>query len=181
MAALRPPEPVKLVAALLAADGAAFAAALELLGGRFGSVDFRGEEHPFDATDYYEREMGRDLRRLLVSFARLVEPEALVDAKLAACEMEARLAVDGRRRVNIDVGYLDVHKLVLASGKFAASKVHLGRGVYADVTLRYSEGRFQPFDWTFPDFRAGRYERDLVRIRERYKEGLRMLASPPTP
>ena len=79
----------------------------------------------------------------------------------------------GRRTVNLDIGYLDIHKIVLASGKYDAQKVHLGRGVYADIVCRYSGGGFQPYEWTFPDFRERLYDADFREIRRRYKRQLR--------
>ena len=142
--------------------------ALEQLVLRWGAIDFSGADHPFDVTDYYEDEMGPSLQRRLVSFSRMIPPESLPEAKLACNRIEERLAHGGRRRVNLDAGYLDHSKVVLASLKFAGQKIHLGKGVYADLMSRYRKGRYRPLEWAFPDFRDGRYDRDLARIRELY-------------
>ncbi len=139
----------------------------------WGPIDFTGPDHPFDATDSYRDEMGERLCRRLVAFSDLVPPETLADAKRRCNALEAELADGGRRRVNLDVGYLDHNKLVLASVKPAGQKIHLGSGFYAELVARWKAGRYQPFEWAFPDFMDGRYDPELTTIRERYLEQLR--------
>jgi hypothetical protein len=167
------PDPVKVVAAVLWRDAAALEAAVARCAALWGEVDFQGRDHPFDVTEYYEQEMGPGLLRRIVSFAALAPAESLTALKLAAIAVEDALRAPACRTVNIDVGYLDVHKLVLASTKPNGPKLYLGQGIYADMTLRYERGRFEPFPWAFADFRDGRYDADLLRVRERYKLGLR--------
>jgi hypothetical protein len=55
----------------------------------------------------------------------------------------------------------------------AGQKIYLGEGVWADMVARYRQGRYQPFEWTFPDFRDGRYDRELNTIRRTYLGQLR--------
>ncbi len=164
-----PADPVKLIAAVLWCDATALDEALERLRRLWGETDHVGRDLPFDATDYYEREMGKSLLKRIVSFARLVVPDALADAKLAALEVEDALRGPAGRRVNIDPGYMDLHKVVLASVKLAWQKVHVGKGVCADMICRYSRGRFHPFEWSFTDYRDGRYDADFLAIRSLYK------------
>lgn len=168
----RPADPVKRLAALLWSDAQSLEAVLSRLGSIWGAIDHSGANFPFDLTDYYEREMGKGLRKRIVSFSRLMSPEALADAKLAAIDVEDLFSGPSGRRVNIDPGYMDVHKVVLASVKLAAQKIHIGRGVCADMLLRYSRGKFHAFEWTFADFKDGRYEADLLAIRTLYKAQL---------
>ena len=75
--------------------------------------------------------------------------------------------------MNLDIGYLDHNKIVLASVKYAGQKIHLGDGIYADLIARYRGGRYQPFEWTVPDFRDGRYDGELAQIRRTYLNQLR--------
>ena len=175
MAEPQPVAPVKLLVAVLWAEAPALAAAEAVLCRDWGAIDFRGPDRPFNATDYYASEMGAALQRRLISFARLVPPESLRQAKLRCNAIEEELAGGSGRRVNLDIGYLDHNKVVLASLKYAGQKIHLGDGVYADLIARYKEGRYQPFEWTFPDFRDGRYDEELGRIRRRYLDQRRQL------
>ncbi len=168
------PDPlVKAFAAVLYADAAALEEALPRLAAAFSPLEQRGAPHPFDQTDYYAVEMGAGLQRVLVSFARLEPPGWLVEAKRAAIVIEDALRVAGRRRVNVDVGYLDLGKVVLASSKGRPSKLYLAHGIWADLTLTYAQGRYQPLPWSFPDFRSGRYDAELLALRTRYKAQLR--------
>jgi hypothetical protein len=173
---MREPEkapPVKLFVAALWREPEAFTEARARMTAAWGPIDFEGPDHPFDATEYYDAEMGRMLSRRLISFARLVAPDELAAIKLEACAIEKALARDGARTVNLDAGYLDANKLVLASLKQGPQKIYLGRGVWADLVALYRKGKFLSFEWTFADFKDGRYDHDLLRIRERYKEARR--------
>mgnify|MGYP003319531034 CR=1 FL=1 len=169
-----PVEPVKLVVAALCSRPDALTRSLEGLRSRRGNLDHQGTARPFNLTDYYEKEMGTGLERRILSFDRLASPDELVDFKHECVELERSLAEDsGRRTVNLDPGYLDHGKLVLASLKAAGQKIYLARGVYADLVGRYGEERYRPFEWTFPDFSAGLYDEELGEIRRRYLEQLR--------
>ena len=165
------PDPVKLFVAILWSDADALQRAVAAMTAAWGPIDYTGPDHPFDATHYYDAEMGGGLQRRIVSFESLVSPEILAEAKLRCNQIELDLSAhERRRRVNLDVGYLDHSKLVLASVKAAGQKIYLGQGVYADLVGRYRAGQYQPFEWTFPDFRDGRYDDELSAIRKRLME-----------
>ena len=80
---------------------------------------------------------------------------------------------EGGRRVNIDPGYMDYYKIILASFKEGPQKVYLGEGVYADPILLFFEGEYGPLPWTFPDFKSGLYRDDFREIRALYKKARR--------
>ncbi len=163
MAEPQPAAPVKLVVAVLWPRPVEYV--IDAIKELWGEIDFMGEDHPFDITRYYEPEMGPGLTRRLIAFARLISPEKIREAKLICNELENRFARDGKRSVNLDIGYLDHNKIVLASAKGAGQKIYLGDGIWADLVGRYRAGRYQPFEWTFPDFRDGRYDAELAEIR----------------
>ena len=170
----QPVEPVKLLVAALGSNPEALEKSIDGLRAGRGDIDHRGAARPFNLTDYYEEELGGGLERTILSFAAPASPGELVNLKHECIELERALATGpGRRSVNLDAGYLDHGKLVLASLKPAGQKIYLARGVYADLVARYGGGRYQPFEWTFPDFSAGLYDEELGAIRRRYLEQLR--------
>lgn len=168
-------KPVKYFAALLYRDETALTSALEQLSHAWSDIDYHSPAFAFDQTDYYQPEMGAHLKRILVSFGELVLPDRLVALKQLAGEIEQTLCIEQRRTVNIDPGYLDLFKVVLASYKARGNKIYLGDGVWADPTLYYAKGRFQTFPWSFPDFKTGTYDESLLEIRRLYKAALRWL------
>lgn len=171
------PVPVKYFLAMLRARKHATLSdvLLHTLELHWGSIDYQSQDYPFDQTDYYQEEMGEGLQRRLLAFAELRSPEELAAAKCKCIEIEHKLSHAGKRTVNLDIGYLDHNKIVLASIKGLGQKIYLSRGVYADLVARYGHGRYQPFEWTFPDFKEGRYDKDLETIRQRYLEQLKEL------
>lgn len=166
---------VKLIAGILYRDESFLREALHALEDSFSPSDYRGGAVPFEGTSYYEEEMGSGLIRTILSFEKLVDPTVLIEAKINSREVEAALRFEGRRRVNIDMGYLDLHKLVLASFKERGNKVYLGKGVWADMTVFFRKGGVETLPWSFPDFKAGLYDRDLLKIRTLYRQQLRRL------
>jgi len=162
------PEPVKYFVAILWSDAAALTEAKVQLVRRFRAIDFEGPDRAFDLTDYYEKEMGTPLARRLAAFGPLRTPEKLAAGKRACIAIEQALAGPKGRRVNLDIGYLDHNKIVLASVKAAGQKIYLSKGIYADLIARYAQGAYQPFPWTFPDFKDGRYNPELAELRNLY-------------
>jgi hypothetical protein len=178
MATPSAPDPVKYLVAILWGDESALPAVTARLVARWGAIDLSGPDRAFDLTAYYEEEMGANLSRRLIAFEPLASPEDLSAAKLACIAIEDEFRIGGRRRVNLDVGYLDHNKLVLASIKSAGQKIYLKDGVYADLVARYARGRYEPFAWTFPDFKDGRYDAELAAMRERYLEQIKRWRMP---
>ena len=119
MAKSQEADPVKLFVAVLWAHPDALQSAVDALASCWGEIDLSGTDHPFDTTDYYEPEMGKNLKRRLISFLQLVPPDILPQAKHICNQIEDRLAGENGRLVNLDVGYLDHNKIVLASFKGA--------------------------------------------------------------
>ncbi len=163
------PEPVKFFIGILYSDAPFLESVLPALEEKYGPIDYRSEPFPFDVTDYYVDELGHPIFRIFVSFRDWIHPRELARLKIETNALEEKFSENGHRKINLDPGYMDVGKVVLASAKFNIQKIYLDQGIYADLTLHYEKGHFFPYPWSFPDFKTGRYERTFLLIRERYK------------
>ena len=112
-----PAEPVKLVFSIFATEAARLNETIEILSSAYGQPDFISAVIPFDYTNYYSAEMGENLVRRFLAMEKLIRPEELPDIKLATNEIEDKSALDSRRQVNIDPGYISKAHLILATGK----------------------------------------------------------------
>ncbi|MBN1125117.1 MAG: DUF4416 family protein [Sedimentisphaerales bacterium] len=168
------PSPVKLIVGILAADADALSAAREAVCAEFGTVDMESEIWSFTQTDYYKDETGEHILRQFVTFEHLIDPGRLAAIKHTTNRIEQdlaqRLQVPLPRPVNLDPGYLEPAKLVLASTKNFSHRIYIGDTMYAEVTLTYSKGAWQATPFTFPDYRQGRYHAFLDRARQRLIE-----------
>lgn len=162
------PEPVKLISSIFSSDKDLLAEILRELSEKYGRADFVSEFIPFDYTDYYAKEMGQSLVRRLVSFEELIRPESLPAVKIFTNGIEERFLSDGKRKANIDPGYISKYHLILATGKSYAHRPYLKNGIYADLTLIYMNKTFQPLEWTYPDYAEKNAIGMFNRIREKY-------------
>ena len=172
---IHPFKPVKLFFAVLfkpEKDPENFLPYLERV---FSHIDHKSDIFSFDHTDYYTEEMGSSLKRILLSFEKLIQPESLAEIKHLTRVMENHFRVDGKRTLNLDPGYVDYDKIILASAKYGRQKIALENGIYADPTLEFTKHKFSAYPWTFPDFSTELYYKDLLTIRNIYKQQLRML------
>lgn len=139
----------------------------------FGPRDLLSERFIFDFTDYYEPEMGSPLYRIFISFENLIRPGRLAEIKRLTNIIEDLFARNGKRCINLDPGYLDLDKFVLASAKYAGQKIFLGGGIYADPTLYFYQKAFHAYSWSFPDFRTDVYRKFFLEARVLYKQKLK--------
>ena len=167
---LYPHDKVKLIVGLISNDEALLDKIVPLLEKKFkNKADFKSGVIDFAYTDYYNKEMGRNLKRRFLSFEKLVRLETIAKAKLLTNNIEKRFCVDGKRAVNIDPGYVDMAKLVLLSTKDYSHRVHIGKGIFAEVTLHYKDKRFDFWPWTYPDYKSEEYTRIFGIIRDIYR------------
>ncbi len=171
------PDPALLVVALFSRHAAALAWAAERLEVEFGPAGLSGRPFDFRHTRYYEPEMGPGLRKYLLAFERLVGAEELSRIKRRTNELEDELAGTGRyparRPLNLDPGILTLGKLVLATTKDQAHRVYLGDGIYGESTLFFRDGAFEPWPWTYPDYREALVLGFLKDARAYYRRRLR--------
>lgn len=123
----------------------------------YGPIRLRSADYSFHHTGYYEPDMGADLSKRLLVFAATAPPDCLPDVKRQTIALEAALAATGRfperRPLNLDPGLLQLGKFLLASTKNQAHRIYLRDGIFAEVTLRFQDGAFAPWPWTYADYR----------------------------
>ena len=173
MGEIKTPRPVKLIVSAFAPGDGLLDEARAASIAEWGAVDWESELLPFDHTSYYQREFGPGLVRRIWAFERLIDPGALAAIKVRSNALEQRWAVDGKRAVNLDPGYVSMAKLVLATTKNHGHRIYLGQGIYAEVTLQYRDKAYRPWPWSYPDYATPEYCRLFEAIRRRYIEQLR--------
>jgi hypothetical protein len=159
---------VKLVIGFIYKDEAIFIKTREKLKNRFGRIDLESTVLDFNYTDYYAPEMGKLLKRKFISFSRLISIADLYRVKLYTNRLENKFLKSGLRQVNIDPGYLDLAKLVLATTKDYAHRIFLRKGIFAEITLTFRGDSFSPNEWTYPDYRSQEYIDIFNQIRKLY-------------
>lgn len=164
----RPPAPAKLVIGILLKERVVLSELARKLAARFGPPDMASAWLPFGYTSYYEKEMGAPLVRRVLSFSGLIAQDDLADIKHKTNALELDYQAGGRRRINIDPGYLLLERFVLATGKNFSHRIYIGGGIYADLTLVFRHGAFQPLPWTYPDYADRPVSEFLLRVRRRY-------------
>ncbi len=165
-------ESAQLLAFILQQGNAWNASLLEALQLTWGPIRHLGKWYPFNQTDYYKPEMGSDLFRAVLSFEHTLSPEKIGSEKSRSNDLEKRLSSSQgeERNVNIDIGYMDLDKVVLPSFKRGPFKIYAGDGLWLDMLLTYAKGKFHPTAWAFDDFVRNPYEHDLLLIREKFKK-----------
>ena len=138
-------------------------------------IELESEIYKFDSTDYYQDEMGSGLYRIFLSIKGLYPVEQSLSLKNETNSWENKWKEAGKRPLNLDPGYLDLHKVVLLSGKKGPQKIYLGCGIWADLNLIRKAGRFEALPWTFPDLRESRYHSFFEMVRKNIKLDLKSI------
>lgn len=137
----------------------------------FGPMDYTSPVLDFGKyTLYYDKEMGSGIMGKLIGFERLIHPSLLASIKIKTNEIEQKYAVDGKRRFNLDPGYIHHMQFVLATTKMWPHRIYIGQGIYAEPTLMYINGRWKDYDFTYPNYKEEIYKKELEKIRSMYLE-----------
>lgn len=172
MSTLKEPKPVKLVFSVIYNQSADTDNLKHKLRSLFGEIDYESKQLDFVHSEYYRREMGDKLQRKFFSAKNLIKRENIVTIKHTANDIEKEHMQDDKRTVNIDPGYLAQEHLILATGKGFAHRPYLGNGVYADLTLIYTQNNFQSLDWTYPDYNENNVKEIFKHLRNIYISNL---------
>lgn len=168
MGKIKAQQPVKLISGFIFQKETVVDKARGILEKKFGKIDLESPILQFTHTNYYEPEFGNDLKRKFISFKKLIHPQSLPRIKIITNAIENKLSKAGLRLINIDPGYLDMAKLILASTKDYKHRIYLDKGIYAEVTLFYQDKSFTPCEWTYPDYKCSDYIAIFNQIRQIY-------------
>lgn len=161
MGNVRHVEPVMYVVAAFSAYPDALDWSRDRCQREWGPILRESPRFAFTETAYYDQDMGQGLNKVFWAFAERASPDELPLRKLQTNRWELELAALGlypcHRPLNLDPGYLTTSKLVLASTKDHAHRLYLGEGIYGEITLRFRHGHWEPWEWTYPDYRRGDY------------------------
>ena len=139
----------------------------------WGPVQGRSEAHPFHYSDYYADELGHELMRWFVVFQKRIDQSDIREIKLQSNKIELSGAVEGKRRYNVDPGFIDLDKVVLATTKPATYRIYLGDGIFAQSTLFFKDAHFHPWSWTYADYRDDWTILFFEKIRSEFKTGMK--------
>jgi hypothetical protein len=106
-------------------------------------------------TQYYEKEMGEGLpleRYFFVATSPLPR-EFLLSTKLLSLDWEKEWSVDGKRHVNVDIGFIAPENFILATTKSFSHRIYLGQNIYGDLTYLTQSSTYSLLPWTYPDYK----------------------------
>jgi hypothetical protein len=152
MGKIKPAEPALLFIGTLYSDRSIFDQSLNILKKFFGDILLINHPLLWDYSSYYRNELGWPIFRQFIFFNNLINPGTLADIKTKTNEVESILSSDGKRKINLDPGYLTLSKIVLASTKNYAHRIYLRNGIYGEVTLIYKDGTYSPHLFTYRDY-----------------------------
>ena len=136
----------------------------------------------FTETSYYEKQMGSNLLKQLWLLNMDFDPAALPSLKNQSNRWENDFrdhppqntsSESVERPLNIDPGYLSMSKLVLASTKNRAHRIYLDAGIYAEISLKFIRDSWEPWPWTYDDYRRADYLEFFNLGREQLKQYIR--------
>ncbi|MDR2345931.1 MAG: DUF4416 family protein [Planctomycetaceae bacterium] len=156
-------QPVCLIAAVFSSVEIAFEWAEKKIISTFGNIVVKSEKFDVDQfTNYYSHSMGQNLKKQLWGLKNLIDPADLAEIKLLTNKWEndflnenySNLEINCQRPLNIDPGYVDLGKLILASTKDHAHRIYLSNGIFAETTLIYRQKKWESLPWSYPDYQS---------------------------
>lgn len=178
MGTAQEPLGVKYFAAIMYQSTFDITPVLDRLDKRFGKRENTYGPIPFSWSEYYASEMGGALLKIYISYEAILDRSDLPSIKNFTNAIESEYAVDNKRIVNIDPGYIARDKVVLATTKDFYHRLYLQDGIYAEVTLHYKRGQYRFFSWTYPDYRQPLIYQFFEKSRASLVRDLRISAAP---
>ena len=170
--------PAKLICGIIASKDRYFKSAEERLVELYGPLDLSSPLFEFVFTDYYEKEMGQNLKRRFLSFANLISPEELSEIKIQTNALEQEIKEEmkaGQRVVNLDPGYLTSSALIMATAKDFAHRIPLQNGIYAHLEFLFGKKEVRRLSWTYPDYETEGYQMFFLEVKRTYLSQIKNL------
>lgn len=163
-------EKEKLIVGVIYHDPAVLERGLSMLTDAFGPTDDVTEEFSFsrDFSTYYDDEIGGEGFRRIYSFETLVDPARQAEIKTLTNAMEKELSVGEDRKINLDPGFLNIGRVMLATTKPAYFRIPLADGIYTELTLFYGRGVWNKLPWTYRDYQSSLVQEFLTRVHKKY-------------
>lgn len=161
-------EPVVFIGTLFS-DKAVFDQVLPLLQDKFGNILFQSNIKSWGYSNHYNKELGSQIYRNFIFFDEVIDPSTLPDIKLLTNDIETVYSQDGKRRINLDPGYITLAKVVLASTKNYSHRIYLGKGIYAELALFYKNNQFISMPYTYNDYKDEAYLVMFMKVRNLLK------------
>ena len=144
--------------------------AVALLGDTFSQPEIFSDTLDFSMySDYYDDEMGKGIIREWVAFSQPITQEHLFEKKLLSIEIENRLRINRKRRINIDPGIVTLSAVQLLTTKDFSHRIYLDQGIYAETTFLFMHKGFHHLNWTYRDYQSAEAEKFFTACRNYLK------------
>jgi hypothetical protein len=163
-------EKEKLIVGVIYNDMDVYDKALKMLTDAFGEIDGESERFSFseEFSNYYDNELGGEGLRVIFSFKEHVDASKQAEIKEMTNEMERILSEDGNRKINLDPGFINHGRLMLATTKSAGFRIPLKNGIYTELTLFWAKGEWHKLPWSYRDYQSEKVQKFITEVRKRY-------------
>ena len=172
MAEVKFPPKAKLFCGFIYSDEEILDNCLTKISSNYGKIILQSVSFPFQHTCYYQS-MGKNLKKVLTAFEPLIEREEISSIKHYSNNIENLFIENGKRRINIDPGYLTLSNVYLASCKEYYHRIYVGDGIYLENEYYWSKKDYVFFEWTYPDYKTEGYVKFFKELRKIYAEELK--------
>ena len=163
-------EKEKLIIGVIYNDMEVYEKALAMLKDAFGEIDGESERFSFseEFSNYYDEELGGEGLRVIFSFCDPIDASRQAEIKEMTNEMEHILSENGSRKINLDPGFINHGRLMLATTKNAGFRIPLKNGIYTELTLFWAKGEWHKLPWSYRDYQSEKVQKFLTETRAKY-------------
>ena len=163
-------EKEKLIIGVIYNDTEIYDKAIKILTEKFGKIDMQSEVFSFskEFSEYYDKELGGEGMRVILSFEKTVDASRQAEIKTFTNNLENSFLTENGRPINLDPGFINHGRLMLATTKSTGFRIPLSDGIYTELTLFWARGGWQKFPWTYRDYQSERVQTFITKVRQKY-------------